>query len=122
MRPLLIDDNVKSELKSLSEYAMKNQYSLDEMLDRMNNDIEPPGDDKNFFRIIPHEFKVVMTVEEHPSGKFRHVSISVGDRTKMPNPHACEEIVKMLDFDGELYDCVISGFEDGVVDIMEKME
>jgi len=121
MRALLIDDNVKAELKSLTEYAFKNQYSSDKMLDRVNGDVEPPGDDKNFYRIIPNDFKVVFTVETHPVGKFRHASISVGDRTKLPNPHACEEIVKMLDFDGDLSDCRLGGFEDGAIDIMQEI-
>lgn len=122
MRPLLIDDKVKADLKELAEYAEKNVYSMDDLLDIMNGATDPPGLDKNFTRTIPYEYRVVFTIEDQVKGKFRHLSISVGDRTKLPNPHACEEIIKLLGFESEIYECLINvSEEEGAINILEKI-
>ena len=102
---LLIDENIKNELKSLKEYSEKNEYSLDELLDIKNGVLEPPGDSEYFGRFISNGYKVVFTIENHPGGKFRHMSLSVNNKT--PHPEATKLIMQELGFKNKLEDCIV---------------
>jgi hypothetical protein len=110
MRAMVIDDNVKRDLERLAAYAEKHVLSMDELLDMVNKQAPPPGDNKNFVVEIPFGYRVVYTIEDQPAGKVRHLSVSVDKKGKLPSITAVEEIMRMIGFKGELSECKV-GFE-----------
>lgn len=125
MALLVIDDNIRQDLTSLADYAHRNEYSFDDLLDIMNGVMEPPGHDKNFTRIIPVGYKVVFTVEQQPSFKMRHASISTGADGKLPHPVAVQSIIEMLGFNHKLGtddpNAMVHTDEPGCINILEKI-
>lgn len=99
MRPLIIDDNLSNRVSELIAYAEKHPYSMDDLLDIYNSQLEPPGDDPN--RVINTDFgyRIVYSVELQPAGKVRHLSMSVNEDKVLPNKVAVDEIMKLFGFD-----------------------
>ena len=98
MRVLLIDEKAKEDIRRLREHAHANEYTIDMMLDRMNNQLPPPGDDPVNVCHIHDGFKVVFTIETNGLQKARHMSVSVGDLTKYPSPQAVELLMSEFGF------------------------
>jgi len=125
MRPLIIDDTVRQDLKSLGEHARADEYSLDDLLDLMNGRIDPPGMDEKFFRLVPVGYKVVCTVENHPGCKMLHASISVNAENKLPHPVSIQAIIEELGFKGKLGsddpNMTVHTNEPGCINILEKI-
>lgn len=107
MRALLIDENIREQIKKLIAHAEKNEYTMDDMLDRMNKAIPIPGDMTEFTIIIPMGFKAVFTIEEQKKGKMRHLSVSVAEGGRVPNPGAVEALMKEFGFENEPHDCIV---------------
>jgi hypothetical protein len=107
MRPMVIDDNVKRKIERLAAYAEAHILSMDELLDIVNKQAPPPGDNKNFVVEIPVGYRVVYTIEDQPAGKVRHLSVSVDKVGKVPSITAVQEIMRMIGFKGELNECKV---------------
>ena len=126
MSILVIDDNTRQDLKNLAAYAENNEYSFDDLLDIMNGAMEPPGHDTNFFCVVPVGYKVCYTIEQQPSFKMRHASISVGGPdNKLPHPVAIQAIIDELGFNTKLGsndpNTHIHLKEPGCINILEKI-
>jgi hypothetical protein len=111
MRPLIIDEMTKDKCAALVRYAEKDIVTMDDLLDTVNKQRLPIGDDPGHVIIISVGYRCVFSIEDQPAGKVRHLSISIDAPGKLPSVPACEEIIKLFGFDGELYDCKL-GFED----------
>lgn len=77
-----------------------------------------PGDSDKFFCLLPPQqdwqfpkFRVVYSVEEQPRQlskvMLRHLSVSILDADRMPNPHAIEMIMKELGFKRPIKECQV---------------
>lgn len=108
MRPLIIDEDVKSQIDSLVKYAERNPISMDYLLDQKNGQEPPPGDYSEFTRNLPFGYRVVFTIELQPTGKVRHLSMSVSEDKKLPNEFAVQEIMNLIGFKNELKKCMVS--------------
>lgn len=107
MRPLIIDDELKANIAKLVEYAEKNPFTMDDLLDIYNKQMQPAGDMGPYTLVLQFGFKIVYTIEKQVNGDVRHLSISVDAPGKLPNPGVVEEIMRLIGFDNELSDCVI---------------
>lgn len=92
-RILLISDEIKKTIKKLMVYAEDHKISYDKMKKIMDRKLPPPGDNKNYVITIPLNFRVVFTIEQHPGGWFKHLSVSVPVKNKGPHPQAVEMIM-----------------------------
>jgi len=107
-RPLIITPEIKEELLSLKEYAEKNTYSMDDLLDMYNKQKPVAGDVKEHVRYIPVGFRIVFSTENQIKGFIKHLSVSIDEDNVLPGIPAVQLIMKELGFENELEDCLIS--------------
>lgn len=93
-RPLLIGDIEKAAIKNLIFYAENNKIPLKKMKKIMAGELSPAEDNPNYAIILPVDFRVVFTIERHPKEWFKHLSISVPGKGRLPHPHAVYMICK----------------------------
>lgn len=102
MRPLLIDNEAKAKIECVMKYAEMNPFSMDEMLDIYNKELSPAGDMDGFAVNLYRGFKVVYSIEKQPSGKFKHISISVDKEGKLPSIESAQLIISEFGFTGNI--------------------
>lgn len=91
IRPLMIDAVARAKIAHLIEYARENHY---------HPGVDPiPGDDPRFV-IFLNTFRVVFTFSVYQGALWRHLSISVPEKDKYPNPIAAFTIAKEFGFSG----------------------
>lgn len=121
MSVLVIGTEEKETLKNLREHAEKNEFSLDDLLDIMNKAEPPAGDRKGFSCIIPVGVRIVHTIENHPGGKMRHMSVSL-QNSKLPMPELVNMILPELGFKTDMSECHVSIEEtEKAINVMEKV-
>ena len=99
---LVIGSNEIESLVKLREYAENNIVPLDDLLKQI-----PIGDNPNHAVRVPVDFRVVFSIEEQPSGLFRHMSVSVSREEKVPTPETIRIIAQHLGF--------YSGVKEGMI-------
>jgi hypothetical protein len=91
IRPLMIDAVARAKIAHLIEHARENHY---------HPGIDPiPGDDPKFV-IHLNTYRVVFTFSVDRGALWRHLSISVPEKDKYPNPIAAFTIAKEFGFSG----------------------
>lgn len=116
----ILDKTVNEQLLTLKYFAENNIWTMDKILDQLNGNQMPPGDDPDYRTLLWESVKVVFTIEERPDiGKnLRHASIS---QLEMPNmfPHKAvlNEITKKLGFEKPIEECYaqFETLEDGSI-------
>lgn len=78
---LILDNEVQENIQKLIQYAELNVVSYDvmvEMHNKMKNEepITPIGDNPNHFIYLPLDIRVAYSIEIHPVGERKHISIS----------------------------------------------
>lgn len=125
MRPFVIDDNVREQIASLVEYAERNPFTMDNILDIYNGEMNPAGDQEQFVRHLPFGFRVAYSIDVYGEDKLRHLSMSVDTPGKMPHPITVEEMIKLIGFENDLSMCHIRMEEIGenhhAINVMEKI-
>ena len=101
MRMLILDNQVRSEIKKLIEFAHQNIVPEKQMIAIAEGKVPPVGHFPTFSLNIPVGVKVVYSVEEHPqkTGKsktFKHISVSV-DR-KLPSVELVNSLLTEFSF------------------------
>jgi hypothetical protein len=128
MRNLVIGPDERLLLDTLRQHAEDNVLSFDDLLDIKNGQAMVVGNRKEHRCVVPDNFRIVYSVEEHPlkdgSGfaKLRHASISVPDKGKLPNPHACEMIIMELGYKNRFLECMVDIEEGRAVNIIEVFQ
>lgn len=122
MRILIINEAVKEALYTLKKHAEENPFNLDDMLDIMNKAEKPAGDREGFSCCIPVDFRVVFTIETHPQGLSRHLSVSVPTEGRSPHPEAVKLIMKELGFVCKLEDCTCYLEDEKVINVVELIK
>ncbi len=109
LRVLVIGEAEKEAAAKLVAFATKpeNFYSP---FAKQNADavVKIPGNDPNHVLQLG-DYRCVFTITITPSGKFRHLSISVPAEDKLPNPHAVMEIAKLFGIQGTLQELAQKG-------------
>lgn len=94
LRPFVIDAKIKEKLTKLKEYAEAHPISLDDLLNKR----VVAGDHEEFTVKLPFGYRVVYSLEKQNIGDVRHLSMSVNQDKKLPNPRSVNEVMKMLGF------------------------
>jgi hypothetical protein len=76
VRRLLFDTDVRARISAVIARAMDHPIAVGQ-LERIHEGLETPPTsfDRGFFTEIPEGFGAVFTIEEHPSGWHRHLSV-----------------------------------------------
>lgn len=104
MSVLIIDEAAKERIKEVKEYAERNHYSIDDLLDIKNGAQEPPGDNGFYSCHLMTGYRVVYTIEHQPSiGLVRHMSISLNEQ--LPSVPSVKLIMDEFGFESQLEEC-----------------
>src|SRR5688572_22092740 len=98
MRALLIDENVRSQINDVIDYSHKNPYSMDDLLDTINGQMLPAGDNPKHVIHIPIGYRVVYSIEHQVHGDLKHISISVDTIGRLPSSDAVSMILEEFGF------------------------
>ena len=101
MRPLILDDAFKSEIKRVREYAEAHPKSIHDVMRILKGNDKPPGDDPHFTCYLDFGFRAVFTIEQQAIGTIRHLSVSVTRKGKFPNEQAVKLIALEFGFRDE---------------------
>jgi hypothetical protein len=108
--PLLIDDNIRAQIKSLAELAEANPVDVYGLLKRLRDPAVKKAHMAQMSRQsidIPFLYRVTYSIElNHPCGKCRHMSMSVQREGRIPNEIGLWMVAKEFGFWGKsLRDC-----------------
>jgi len=95
-----ISPEVIQKLKDLESYALLNPFTLPMLKEVLASKRSPAGDIPEYSITIPVGYKVVYSIEEHPGGFARHLSVSSPSKGKHPKPIVINTIMSYLEFDG----------------------
>lgn len=101
MRVAVLDEAALAEIAALCLHADTHRLPLEEQT-RVSRGARPPvGDDPDFSLTISGIYRCVFSIEEHPGGWMRHLSISIIDPNRerpMPSPEAVQAIAQEFGF------------------------
>jgi hypothetical protein len=110
-RVLIFDTPTKQRIDYVIDYARMHPLTMDDMLDIINKQRSPPGNDPNHVVHISFGYRCVFSMEQQNPGLCKRLSISVDTPGKLPNPGVTEEIMKEFGIEKPLDECFL-GFED----------
>jgi hypothetical protein len=114
MTALIIDQQVRDNVKRAVEYAEANPITADRILELArkyaNGEDEAVGDDPNRVVEIPFGFRCVFSIEEQPAiGRYQHLSVSMNKPAPAcPNLPTIVEIMKLFGFTQSIGECVVN--------------
>lgn len=95
MRPLIIDDKIRSQLEELRKFAEENIINIDKYQELQK--IIPVGDIPGFKAELPFGYKIALSLEDHGKhGRLYHASFSIDTVGKCPSPQAVELMLETL--------------------------
>lgn len=107
--PLVIDEEVRSQIKACVELAEANPVDMPTLMKRIKTHQGKEHHRAQMTRQsvkIPFAYKATFSIEHgHPCGTCRHMSMSVQREGRMPNEIGLWMIAKEFGFWGELKDC-----------------
>jgi hypothetical protein len=107
--PLVIDDEVRSQIKACVELAEANPVDMPRMMVEIINPVKKEHHSAQMTRQsvkIPFAYLVTFSIEHgHPCGPCRHMSMSVQREGRVPNPIAVWMIAKEFGFWGDRVEC-----------------
>jgi hypothetical protein len=108
MRALILDEKTRAAIGRVVEYARAHPYELEQIHQIRDGTLPPPGDNPEHCCLIPVGFRAAYTLENHPGGLHRHLSVSVdGGPGKMPSVAAVQELMKEFGFKNDLSACYV---------------
>lgn len=107
MRVLVLDDEAKTEIARVLEYAEAHRMTIQEMHARIAVPDVSVGDDPNHVCYIKDGFKCVLSIEQQPAplNWCKHLSVSVANIDRVPNIPAVELLMKEFGMNRPLKDC-----------------
>jgi len=92
------------EIKQVIDFAEAHRFDLETMKKRVSGELlGSPGDWADFACHLQSDYRCVYSIEEHPMGWCRHLSVSVNSAEKLPNPMAVEMIMHEFGFTGTIH-------------------
>jgi hypothetical protein len=70
----------------------------------MEGRVQPAGDNDERSCVLPVNFRIVYSLEEHPCGWCHHISVSGGAKGKVPSIAMVKMVMKEIGFKGDLKD------------------
>lgn len=111
MSVLLLGQAAQDIADQVIAYAEAHRITLKEM-HHIAKTKEPAGNNPKRCCIIPVNYRCAFTIEEHPSGWCRHLSVSIGKPGKVASPEALSELMKLFGFYGGMKSIDASWLED----------
>ncbi len=105
MRVLIVSEAEKEAAHKVALYA-----ALPEHHYKPGPGVPSPGDNPNH-TVRFNTFTAVFSFTKFPPGLFRHLSVSIPDRTAYPNPMAVQMIAQLFGFKGSLEDWQVGPHE-----------
>lgn len=132
MIPLIIDKNIREQIKQVMKYAYNNIVPIKAMSDSgalKRGDVNPIGNNDLHVVYIPTAFKVVYSIEDQGEGDrclglVRHLSMSIADISKVPHFVAVDMTIQEFGFNSPIYECILWGenFGDGTQTAVNVIE
>lgn len=110
MRPLEISPKTQALVDEVLAYAHKHPMTEDYIGKLIEGKVPAPGEIAGYHCVIPYGFKCVYTVEKHPSGWYKHTSVSVqnpNEARPYPSVEGIREIIKMFGYTQQLEECMV---------------
>jgi hypothetical protein len=104
-RALVIDRIARENIERVIKYAFDHKIKIEVMRKMVTGEVVAPGYSPNYTCEIFNGYRVVLSIEEHPMGWCRHISISV-DGGLLPSIEAAKLIIKEFGFESPLENCV----------------
>jgi len=98
MRVLVISDEIRSMVDDVVKYCEQQENWYDPRDKKPGWINRLPGNNKNMTCEIPDGYRCVFSFTIHPSGVYRHLSISAPTEGLYPHPQAVYEIAKLFKF------------------------
>jgi len=95
LNPLQITEEDTKEVKKVVQYAEHNKYNIEMIKEIMDGKREPAGLNSEHVKFFHVDYRVVYSIEEHPMGWCRHLSVSVSNKDRYPNPAAVQRIMEV---------------------------
>lgn len=108
MTVFVIDDAVRAQLASIKEFAEANRYDIAFMrkrVDLMNAGQPLPFYPDEHTATLPLDWWVTYTIEEHPGGWMRHMSMSSPKNGTLPIGPTLQFVMDELGYNLPLADC-----------------
>lgn len=74
---VVISEEEIDKIKGLAKFAEENALSMDDVLDTLNKQKLPVGDDERFVVELSNGIKIVYSIENQEVGVVKHLSVSV---------------------------------------------
>jgi hypothetical protein len=104
MRPLVIGPDEIASLAKVKAHAEAHRFNLDEVSASVREG-RPIATDRGFRCALPVGFQVAFSIEQHPDGWMRHLSVSIPDAPgRLPSSHAMAEIGRALGMRMDIFD------------------
>ncbi len=126
---LLMDDEINQQIYDLLVYAELNPFTMEQMIEAQQNKtpIIPKENYDNHVIELPYDIRVVYTVEEHPIGVCKHISIS--QNSDLPKREDYIVILDKFGFnilqnkEGYAYSekCLVDGVECMALNVVEPL-
>ena len=102
--PLVIDDDVRSQIKACVELAEASPVDMHALMERIKDPVKKEHHMAQMTRQsvnIPLAYLVTFSIEDgHPVGRCRHMSMSVQRKDRAPNPIGLWMVAKEFGFWG----------------------
>ncbi len=107
IRPILIGPEEVQRAKEVVAYAEEHRVNLKTLLRRQANDCDGLGENRKRRMQIPCGVSVVFSIEEHPAGWCRHLSIALYDpeHKKCIDVTVAPLIMQLFGMRGDSRDC-----------------
>jgi hypothetical protein len=117
MTPFILDEAGRTALKQIVEYGRKHPYREGTMKAIVEGRYAPAGDNEKRSCVLPINFKIVYSLEEHPGGNWcHHLSVSGGAKGKVPSLPMVEMVMAEIGFKGNVtkqYNVWLEDIDDG---------
>lgn len=101
---LVINDDVRARAAAITKFAVRKENVY-----RPGPTAKIPGDNPQYV-LATGSYRAVFSVTEHPQEKilYKHLSISVLGKGRLPSTEAVSDILPLFGFTGTLSDCMIN--------------
>lgn len=93
---LLIDEEAKKRAQEVVDYAENHRISIEALKNYVNSERSISEADPMYVCHFDANYRTAFTIEEHPVGWVRHLSVSVSRAGRWPLPQAVEMIMELF--------------------------
>jgi hypothetical protein len=123
--PLVIDEVARQRIAEVKKFADENFIDESQMQSIIASGWAP-GDIDGYSVNLQFGFRVVYTIEKHPGGWMRHLSMSLAIPDRGPSPYAVDMVLEEFGFRGRVTDnkskMAVYMEQDSIVNVIEPLD